>query len=153
MLLSEFIIPMQVVKGKRFLPMHTYSLLSFSTIPSGFNNQIYSCTYPPRIEQAGMVEKVRDSDRESEQGQPEASASLALCMCNVCRVRGLGPSCTPKQNILSLILLIPLAKLTNQKRGICRHCILYPLRLRPLFPNDARTLRPKIGLGPNQITY
>ena len=66
---------MQVVRGKRFLPMHTYSLLSFSTIPSGFNNQIYSCTYPPRIEQAGMVEKGRDSDRERDQGQPEARAS------------------------------------------------------------------------------
>ena len=33
----------------------------------------------------------------------------------------------------------------------CRHRILYPLRLRLLFPNDARTLRPKASLEPNQI--
>ena len=88
MLLSEFIIPMQVVKGKRFLPMHTYSLLSFSTIPSGFNNQIYSCTYPPRIEQAGMVEKGRDSDRERDQGQPEARASPEKVEKEVKKARG-----------------------------------------------------------------
>ena len=54
-----------------------------------------------------------------------------------------------KQNILSLILLISLVKLTNQKRGICRHRILYPLRLRPPFLNDAEILRPKVGLGLN----
>ena len=53
------------------------------------------------------------------------------------------------KNILFLILLIPLANLTNQKRGICRHCILYPLRLGPPFPNDARNLRPKASLEPN----
>ena len=32
-----------------------------------------------------------------------------------------------------------------------RYCILYPLRLRPPFPNDVEILRPKVGLGPNQI--
>jgi len=37
-------------------------------------------------------------------------------MCHVC---GLDLSCTSKQIFLSLILLIPLAELTNQKRGIC----------------------------------
>ena len=79
---------MQVVRGKRFLPMHTYSLLSFSTIPSGFNNQIYSCTYPPRIEQAGMVEKGRDSDRERDQGQPEARASPEKVEKEVKKARG-----------------------------------------------------------------
>ena len=31
----------------------------------------------------------------------------------------------------------------------CKHCILYPLRLRPLFPNDAWTLRLKASLEPN----
>ena len=50
----------------------------------------------------------------------------APCMRDVCRVRGLGPSHTSKQNVLSLILLISLAKLANQKRGIYRHRILYP---------------------------
>ena len=38
---------------------------------------------------------------------------LAPCMRDVCHVRGLGSSCTPKQNVLSLILFIPLAKLMN----------------------------------------
>ena len=33
----------------------------------------------------------------------------------------------------------------------CRHCILYPLRLESLFPNDVEILKPKVGLGPNQI--
>ena len=73
------------------------------------------------------------------------------CMHDVFRVSGLGPSHTSKQNFLSLILLFPLAKLTNQKWGICRHRILYPLRLRPPFPNNAQTLRPKASLKPNQI--
>ena len=50
---------------------------------------------------------------------------------------------------LSLILLIPLVKLTNQKRGICRHRILYSLRLGPSFPNDAKILRSKVSLGSN----
>ena len=59
------------------------------------------------------------------------------CMRDVCRVHRLSSSCTSKQNVLSLFLLIPLGKLTNQKKGICRHCILYPLRLRAPFPNDA----------------
>ena len=34
----------------------------------------------------------------------------------------------------------------------CRHRILYSLRLGLSFPNDAEILRPKVGLGPNQIT-
>ena len=64
------------------------------------------------------------------------------CMHDVCCVCGLGPSHTSKQNVLSLILLILLAKFMNQKKGICRHRILYPLRLRPSFPNNAQTLEP-----------
>ena len=67
----------------------------------------------------------------------------APCMRDVRRVHGLGPSHMSKQNVLSLILLISLAKLMNQKRGICGHRILYPLQLRPSFPDNARTLRPK----------
>ena len=66
-------------------------------------------------------------------------------------MRGLGSSCTSKKNVLSLLLLIPLVELANQKRGICRHCILYPLCLGPLFLDNVRTLRAKVGLGPNQM--
>ena len=33
----------------------------------------------------------------------------------------------------------------------CRHCILYLLRLDPLFPIVVQILKPKVGLGPNQI--
>jgi len=47
------------------------------------------------------------------------------CMHVVCHMLGLGLSCTSKQNILSLFLLISLVKLTNQKRGNYRHLILY----------------------------
>jgi len=61
----------------------------------------------------------------------------APCMCDVCHVHGLGPSHTSKQNVLSLILLILLAKIIDQKRGIYGHRILYLLRLGPLFSNDA----------------
>ena len=32
-----------------------------------------------------------------------------------------------------------------------RHRILYPLQLEPPFPNDVGILKPKVGLGPNQI--
>ena len=39
-----------------------------------------------------------------------------------------------RNKMLSLIFLIPLAELTNQKMGICRYYILYPLRLGPPFP-------------------
>ena len=67
---------------------------------------------------------------------------------HVCRLES---SHTSKQNFLSLILLILLPKLMNQKRDICRCYILYPLRLEPPFPNDAKILRPKVGLGPNQM--
>ena len=85
---------------------------------------------------------------------PRSSSELhpTPCMCDVCRVRGLGLRHTSKQNVLSLILLISLAKLKNQKRGIYRHRILYHLRLGPPFPNDAQTLRPKANLKPNQIS-
>ena len=69
----------------------------------------------------------------------------------VCHMRRLGLSHMSKQNVLSLILLIPLVKLTNQKKGIYRYCILYPLRLGPPFPNDGKILKPKVGLGPDQI--
>ena len=82
----------------------------------------------------------------------ELQPALCIVLCVVCCVYGLGPSHMSKQNVLSLILFIPLVKLTNQKRGICRHYILYPLRLEPPFPNDVKILRPKVGLEPNQIT-
>ena len=84
---------------------------------------------------------------------PHSSLELHLtpCIRDVSHVSGLGPSRTLKQNVLSLILLIPLAKLTDQKRGICRNHILYPLRLGLQFPNDAQTLRPKASVEPNQI--
>ena len=55
-------------------------------------------------------------------------------MRDVCHVRGLGSSRTLKQNVFSLILLTPFVKLTNQKRSICRHRILYPFRLEPRSP-------------------
>ena len=35
--------------------------------------------------------------------------------------------------------------------NVCRYQILYPLRLRPPFPNDAKILRPNVGFRPNQI--
>ena len=84
---------------------------------------------------------------------PHNSVELhpAPCMRVVCCVRRLGPSCMLKQNVLSLTLLISLVELTNQKRGIYRHRILYPLRLGLLFPNDGKILRPKVSLGLNQI--
>ena len=70
---------------------------------------------------------------------PRNSSKLhpAPCIHDVCCVHRLGPSYTSKQNVLFLILLILLTKLTNQKRDICRHLILYPLQLGPPFPNDA----------------
>ena len=37
----------------------------------------------------------------------------------------------------------------KSKRGICRHLIVYPLQLGPLFPNDGSSLRPKVGFWPN----
>ena len=37
----------------------------------------------------------------------------------------------------------------NQKKGIYKNYILYPLQLEPLFSNDAEMLRPKVGLGLN----
>ena len=51
----------------------------------------------------------------------------APCMRDVCCVHGLDSSRMLKQNVLSLILWILLVKLTNQKKGICRHRILYHL--------------------------
>ena len=32
---------------------------------------------------------------------------------------------------------------------MCRHCILYPLRLEPPFPNNVGILKPKIRFGPD----
>ena len=60
---------------------------------------------------------------------PQNSTELhpAPCMRVICRVRGLGLSRTLKKKILSLILLIQLVELTNQKRGIGRQSNLYPL--------------------------
>ena len=51
-------------------------------------------------------------------GIPQNSSVLHLapCMRDVCCVHRLGLSRTSKQNVLSLILLIPLAKLINQKK-------------------------------------
>ena len=76
---------------------------------------------------------------------PRDSAELypTPCMHVICRVCGLGPSCTSKQNVLSFILLILLVEFTNQKRVIYSHRILYPLRLKFSFA--------KVGLGPNWI--
>ena len=34
---------------------------------------------------------------------------------------------------------------------MCRHNILYPLQLGPPFFYDGSTLKPKVGLGPNQM--
>ena len=84
---------------------------------------------------------------------PHNSSELHLtpCMRDVCHVHGLGPNCISKQNVLSLILLILLMKLTNQKRGIYRHRILYSLQLKPSFPINAEILRFKVVLGPNQM--
>ena len=68
-----------------------------------------------------------------------------------CCVLWLGLSRTSKQNVLSFIILILLVELTNQKRGICRHRILYSLWLGSQFPNDGKILKPKVGLGFDQI--
>jgi len=48
------------------------------------------------------------------------------CMCVVCRVCGLGSSLTSKQNVSSLIPMIPLAEFTNQKRGIVETAFCTP---------------------------
>jgi len=60
---------------------------------------------------------------------PRSSSELHLTpyMRDLHRMHGLDLSCMSKKNVLSLILLILLAKLMNQKRGICRYHILYPL--------------------------
>ena len=50
---------------------------------------------------------------------------------------------TPFFNYLSLSL--------STEAPPCRHRILYPLRLGPPFPNNARTLRPNGSLEPNQL--
>ena len=67
---------------------------------------------------------------------PRNSAELHpdLCMCDVCRVHGLGLSHTSKQNVLSLILLILLAKLTNQKRGSVDTAFCTPYKSSPYSP-------------------
>ena len=48
---------------------------------------------------------------------------------------------------------LKIQKTSNHIRPVasCKHCILYPLQLEPLFPNDVEILRHKVGLGPNQI--
>jgi len=71
----------------------------------------------------------------------------------ICHVHGLGSSCTSKQNVLFLILLILTMELTNKKRGICRHRIFYPLRFEPPFSNDVIILKLKVGLEPNQMKF
>ena len=60
--------------------------------------------------------------------------NLTPCMCIVCHMRGLSSSRMSKQNVLSLFLLIPLTKLTNQKKGNCRHLIWYPLMTQASVP-------------------
>ena len=67
---------------------------------------------------------------------PRSSSELhpAPFMRDVCYVRGLGPSCKSKQNVLSLILLISLMKLMNQNRSICRHHIFVSLTTRAPVP-------------------
>ena len=82
---------------------------------------------------------------------PTQLFKVAPCPMYVCCVSWLGLSHTSKQNVLSFIILILLAELTNQKRGIFRHRILYSLRLGPQFPNDGKILKPKVGLGSDQI--
>ena len=86
---------------------------------------------------------------------PHNSLELHLtpCMCIVCHMRGLSLSCMSKQNVLSLFLLIPLTKLTNQKKGNYRHLIWYPLWPKPLFSNDDITWRPKVDLGSNLVKF
>ena len=73
--------------------MQTYSLASFHH-PSGSNNQDYLCTYPTRIEHAGIIEKGRDRDRERErerdQGQPKARVSSKKVEKEVKNTRGTG---------------------------------------------------------------
>ena len=83
-----------------------------------------------------------------------AKLHLAPCMRVIYCVRGLGPSHTTNcfvSYFFYFFIFYFWAEFTNQKRGIYRHCILYPLWLRPLFPNDGSTLKPKVGLGPNQM--
>ena len=50
---------------------------------------------------------------------PRNSSELhpALCMCDMCRVRGLGPSCTLKQNVLSLIFFDSVSEAHESKVG------------------------------------
>ena len=48
--------------------------------------------------------------------QNSAELQLATCMRVVFHMRRLGPSSTSKQNVLSLILLIPLVELMNKKK-------------------------------------
>ena len=55
-------------RGRRFLPMHTYSSVSFHH-PQWIQHQDYSCIYPLGIEHASTVEKGRDRDRERDQGK------------------------------------------------------------------------------------
>ena len=58
------------------------------TIPSGSNNQDYSCTYPSEVKHANTVEKGRDSNRERDQGQLRARASPKKVEKEVKKTRG-----------------------------------------------------------------
>ena len=50
---------------------------------------------------------------------------------------------------MSLFLLIPLAKLMNQKRGNYNTSFYTPLKLEPPFPIDDNTRRSRANLGPS----
>ena len=89
LLLSEFLIPNQVMRSRRFLPIHIYSSASFH-YSSGSNNQDYSYKYPLGVEHAGTVEKSRDRDGERDHGQLEARASLEKVEKEVKKTIGTG---------------------------------------------------------------
>ena len=76
------------VRGRRFLPMHTYSSVSFHH-PQWIQHQDYSCIYPLGIEHASTVEKGRDRDRERVQGQPKARASPKKVKKEMKKTRGM----------------------------------------------------------------
>ena len=79
-------------------------------------------------------------------GSNELACSLLQGCQYICQSSslGLGPmyySCS------TLILLVH----HTYYSPYCRHCILYLLRLDPLFPIVVQILKPKVGLGPDQI--
>ena len=141
-----------MVNGYGYWP-YLFFFLSNSRIVS---HSPFTCNWQNRFEDSEPVVAHFPSNKGGtlDIQIPHSSSEMhpTPCMHNVCRMRGLGSSLTLKQNVLSLILLISLAKLTNQKKGICRHHILYPSQFGPPFPNNARTLRPKASLELNQIS-